>query len=137
MLKLALSFVINNVKKATRINNEGVREDILEYPIKAIREVILNALIHRDYSIHTENEPIRLIIYDDRLEVSNPGGLYGRLSIDDLGKVHSDIRNPFIIYDRDNAHTLREGAFGLANVAPTVVKMMGLTAPECWEDSMV
>lgn len=96
MLKLALSFVINNVKKATRINNEGVREDILEYPIKAIREVILNALIHRDYSIHTENEPIRLIIYDDRLEVSNPGGLYGRLSIDDLGKVHSDIRNPFI-----------------------------------------
>lgn len=38
MLKLAISFVVNNVKKATRINNQGVREDVFEYPIKAIRE---------------------------------------------------------------------------------------------------
>lgn len=96
MLKLAISFVINNIKKATRINDSGIREDVLEYPIKAIREIILNSLIHRDYSIHTENEPIRLTIFDDRIEISNPGGLYGRLSIDELGKVHSDIRNPFI-----------------------------------------
>ena len=96
MLKLAISFVINNIKKATRINDRGIREDVLEYPIKAIREIILNALIHRDYSIHTENEPIRLTIFDDRIEISNPGGLYGRLSLDELGKVHSDIRNPFI-----------------------------------------
>lgn len=96
MLKLAISFVINNVKKATRINDSGIREDVLEYPIKAIREIILNALIHRDYSIHTENEPIRLTIFNDRIEISNPGGLYGRLSLDELGKVHSDIRNPFI-----------------------------------------
>ena len=96
MLKLAISFVINNIKKATRINDSGIREDVLEYPIKAIREIILNALIHRDYSMHTENEPIRLTIFDDRIEISNPGGLYGRLSLDELGKVHSDIRNPFI-----------------------------------------
>ncbi len=44
---------------------------------------------------------------------------------------------PFIIYDKDNEWTIKEGAYGLANVAPTVVKMMGLTAPECWEASMV
>ncbi len=44
---------------------------------------------------------------------------------------------PFIIYDKDNNWTIKEGHYGLANVAPTVVKMMGLTAPECWEDSMV
>ena len=43
---------------------------------------------------------------------------------------------PFIIYD-DKAWSIKEGNFGLANVAPTVVKMMGLTAPECWEESMV
>ncbi len=96
MLKLAISFVINNIKKATKINNQGIREDVLEYPIKAIREVILNALIHRDYSIHTENDPIRLTIFNDRIEVTNPGGLYGRHSIDELGKAHSNIRNPFI-----------------------------------------
>jgi 2,3-bisphosphoglycerate-independent phosphoglycerate mutase len=44
---------------------------------------------------------------------------------------------PFIIYDKEKTYTVKEGNFGLANVAPTVVKMMGLTAPECWEDSMV
>ena len=35
------------------------------------------------------------------------------------------------------ARSVKDGAYGLANVAPTVVKMMGLTAPECWEESMV
>ena len=44
---------------------------------------------------------------------------------------------PFIIYDKDNDWTIKEGAYGLANVAPTIVKMMGLTAPSCWEESMV
>ena len=44
---------------------------------------------------------------------------------------------PFIIYDPDKTWTIKEGAFGLANVAPTIVKMMGLTAPACWEESMV
>ena len=44
---------------------------------------------------------------------------------------------PFIIYDKDNDWTILEGSYGLANVAPTVVKMMGLTAPACWEASMV
>ena len=44
---------------------------------------------------------------------------------------------PFIIYDNGKTWTIKEGAYGLANVAPTVVKMMGLTAPECWEESMV
>ena len=44
---------------------------------------------------------------------------------------------PFIIYDKDHEWTIKEGHFGLANVAPTIVKMMGLTAPACWEESMV
>jgi len=44
---------------------------------------------------------------------------------------------PFIICDKDNQWKIREGEYGLANVAPTVVKMMGLTAPDCWEASIV
>ena len=44
---------------------------------------------------------------------------------------------PFIIYDKDREWNIVEGAYGLANVAPTVVKMMGLTAPSCWEASMI
>ncbi len=44
---------------------------------------------------------------------------------------------PFIIYDKDNEWNIKDGAYGLANVAPTIVKMMGLTAPACWEESMI
>ena len=97
MLQQALPFIQNNTKKSTFVNPlTGLREDKTEYPIKALREIVLNALIHRDYSIYTENDPIRIEIYDDRIEVSNPGGLYGRLSVDELGSVRSDIRNPYI-----------------------------------------
>ena len=44
---------------------------------------------------------------------------------------------PFIIYDRDTRYELKEGSYGLANVAPTVVKLMDIPAPACWEASMV
>ena len=44
---------------------------------------------------------------------------------------------PFIIYDKDHEWHIKEGHFGLANVAPTIVKMMGLEAPSCWEESMI
>ena len=50
---------------------------------------------------------------------------------------HSLNAVPFIIYDKDTTYTIKEGAYGLANVAPTVVAMMGLAAPECWESSMI
>ena len=50
---------------------------------------------------------------------------------------HSLNAVPFIIYDPSQAWTIRDGSFGLANVAPTIVKMMGLTAPSCWEESMI
>ena len=58
-----------------------------------MREAILNALVHRDYSIHSENVPVRLEIYRDRLEIISSGGLYGKLTIDSLGKVRPDTRN--------------------------------------------
>ena len=44
---------------------------------------------------------------------------------------------PFIIYDPDTAYTIKEGNYGLANVAPTLVKMMEIPAPDCWEASMI
>lgn len=44
---------------------------------------------------------------------------------------------PFIICDPDTAYTIKDGAYGLANVAPTIVKMMGYETPDCWEASMI
>lgn len=96
MLDGALTFVQRNMHIKTIVNGEGKREDRAEYPMKAVREIVLNALVHRDYSMHTENSPIRVMLFADRLEVENPGGLYGRLTLDNLGKIGADTRNPFI-----------------------------------------
>jgi len=96
MLEEALAFVRRNIKNKTIIDENGIRNDKSEYPIKAIRELVLNALIHRDYSIHTDSSPIRIMIFNDRLEIENPGGLYGRLTLDNLGKIEADTRNPYI-----------------------------------------
>lgn len=96
MLDGAILFMQRNMHIKTIIDENGKRTDQAEYPIKAVREIILNALIHRDYSVNTENTPIRIMLFKDRLEVENPGGLYGRLTLDNLGKVAADTRNPFI-----------------------------------------
>ena len=93
MLEEAVEFVRKNSRTKTIINENGQRADKPEYPIKAVREAILNALVHRDYSVHTENVPIRIEMYRDRMEIINSGGLYGRISIDALGKVRPETRN--------------------------------------------
>ena len=97
ILEEAIAFVKRNMRKKTIINPEtGKREDRTDYPVTAIREAILNALVHRDYSIHTEGMPIQVLMFEDRIEIRNPGGIYGRMSIDQLGKVQADTRNPVL-----------------------------------------
>jgi ATP-dependent DNA helicase RecG len=97
MLEKSLTFVQRNMKTRTFIDSKtGKRTDIPEYPILAVREAIINALSHRDYSVHTEGMPIQLILYKNRLEVINPGGLYGRLTVNELGRALPDTRNPVL-----------------------------------------
>ena len=97
MLEGALAFVRKNIRLKTIIDPEtGKRADREDYPLTAVREAILNALIHRDYSLHTEGMPIQILLFEDCLEVKSPGGLYGQLRIDQLGKVQPDTRNPVL-----------------------------------------
>lgn len=93
MLGESVEFVRKNSRTKTIIDENGRRIDRPEYPIKAVREAILNALVHRDYSIYTENVPVRIEMYRDRMEITNSGGLYGKITIDALGKVRPETRN--------------------------------------------
>ncbi|MCR5176883.1 MAG: putative DNA binding domain-containing protein [Anaerovibrio sp.] len=97
MLERAMQFVRRNIKIKTIINEQdGKREDRAEYPMTAVREALLNALLHRDYSIHTEGMPVQLQLFENRLEIRSPGGIYGRIAVDQLGKVQPDTRNPVL-----------------------------------------
>jgi len=91
----SLAFCKRNMKTRTLIDKQtGLRHDYDEYPIAAIREAILNAVVHRDYSIYTEGTPVQIVMYRNRLEIHSPGNLYGRMTIDQLGITRPDLRNP-------------------------------------------
>jgi ATP-dependent DNA helicase RecG len=124
----AVLFVERNMRVKTIVDKNGKRADKPEYPTNAIREAVLNALMHRDYSIHTEGTPVRILMFNDRLEIWNEGGLYGRLTIDGLGKVHSDVRNQTLV----NILEMQNVAENRYSGIPTIRKEMsdlGLSEP--------
>lgn len=68
-----------------------VERDSPDYPIEALREACMNAVIHRNYE--SSNAPIRIVWFDDRVEITNPGGPYGAVRHDNFDRIN-DYRNP-------------------------------------------
>jgi ATP-dependent DNA helicase RecG len=93
-LENSLKFIARNTRHEIRITGKPEREIIPEYPEAAIREAIINAICHRDYAAVGT---IQVRIYDDRLEVWNPGTLPPSLTIESLYREHPSLpRNPKI-----------------------------------------
>ena len=85
----AVEFVLRNIRLGATI--EGlVRKEKYELPPEAIREMIINAHCHRNL---LDESCIQVAIYDDRLEVTSPGGLYNGLTYEEIMNGHSRIRN--------------------------------------------
>lgn len=78
------------VKKHISCNNSDSRSSILY----AVREIIINAVVHRDYSMSSSN--IKLQLFDNRIEVTSPGVLAYSMDIDDIGFGRSEFRNKAI-----------------------------------------
>lgn len=128
MLDEAVEFVRRNSRYKTIIDSNGKRTDKPEYPIKAVREAVLNALVHRDYSIHTENVPIRIEMYSDRMEIISSGGLYGKITIDSLGKVRPDTRNAALANMLEILHITENRYSGIPTIRKEL-KAAGLPDP--------
>ncbi len=85
----ATDFVLRNIRLGATIDGL-VRKESYELPLEAIREMIINAHCHRNLM---DDSCIQVAIYDDRLEVTSPGGLYNGLTYEELMNGHSKIRN--------------------------------------------
>ncbi len=130
MLEEAMVFCKRNMKIKTIINSKtGKRNDRTEYPINAVREAILNALIHRDYSVHTEGTPIQINFFTDRLEIHSPGGLYGRMTVEQLGKARPDLRNPTLATMAESLNQAENRYSGIPTIRMEM-KEYGLPEPE-------
>lgn len=93
MLATVIAAARRNMRTAAVIKGVG-REDRHDYPIEVIRELIVNALLHRDYSPLSRGTQVQVEQYPDRLVVKSPGGLYGSIVPSDLGvKDVSSTRN--------------------------------------------
>lgn len=78
------------------VNGTG-RQEQPDYPLEAVREAIVNAVLHRDYSNVTRGTQIQVELHPDRLVVRSPGSLYGLVRVEDLGAEGvSSSRNAFL-----------------------------------------
>lgn len=97
LLNNAEAFIRNNSRNPWTIRGMR-REENSDYPFKAVREVLVNALIHRDYQI--VGTEVHVDIFDDRLEITSPGGMMNGSRIQDLDLRHvPSIRRNEVVSD--------------------------------------
>lgn len=88
----AYNFVLEHINLGIEINGL-YRKEQYELPEAVIRELILNAVIHRNYMM---SSCIQVAVYDDRVEISSPGSLFGTLTLEEALSGRSSIRNKVI-----------------------------------------
>jgi len=84
----AMDFIRKNISVKFVMTGKPAREEIWDYPLEALREAVINAVCHRDYTVPSNTE---VRIYDDKLIVWNPGGLPLGLTLEDLYRPHPSI----------------------------------------------
>jgi predicted HTH transcriptional regulator len=121
----AYKFVLNHLNMAIEINGV-VHDEKYELPPKAIRELIINAAIHRNYQM---NSSVQVAVYDDRVEISSPGTLYGTLTLEEALSGRSSIRNKTLARTLEKIHVLEGWGSGFQRIN-TMCQEYGVALPE-------
>ena len=126
----AVNFVLRNIRLGAKI--EGLlRREEYELPVDAIREMIVNAHCHRNL---TDESCVQVAIYDDRLEVTSPGGLYNGLTFEQIMNGHSRLRNKAIANVFNQMGLVEAWGTGIRRIQDAA-KEYGLPKPEFIEMS--
>ena len=125
-LKQKVEAIAKNLRAPTFVVGVGARTDS-EIPKEVLREVVANAVVHREYDAQFLGESVTVDIYPDRVEVSNPGGLWGGVTLATIGSGVSCCRNATLMqllhqipYDDANDVTVEGGGSGI----PLVIREM-------------
>ena len=128
-----MKFITRHISVRYEFNGKPKRKEIWEYPLEALREAVINAIVHRDY---TSTSNIQVEIYDDRICILNPGRLLPGITVDDLyRREHSSvIRNKLIaqvFYDIGYIEKYGSGTLKIIDLC----RVHGLPPPEFQEIS--
>ena len=128
-------FLSNHLNLSSKFENFQ-RKDILEIPMLALREGIINAIVHRDYS--NQGRDIKIGIYDDVVEIVSPGGLPSTLTIEQIYSGRSEIRNRVLARIFKELNFIEKWGSGI-NRMINLCKEVNLKVPEIKEtgDSIV
>ncbi len=123
-LRQAEAFLRQNLRSVVRLVGL-THQETPEYPFDAVRELLVNAVAHRDYSL--QGDCIHLHIFADRLEVHSPGGLPGPVTLDNLLKARFS-RNAVIVQVLSDLGFVERLGYGLDRVV-TVMRQHSLPPP--------
>jgi ATP-dependent DNA helicase RecG len=122
----AETFLVDHLRKGVTLRHTMTRDESFEYPLEAARELVVNAVAHRDYSI--QGDGIRLFIFQDRMEVASPGGLPGPVTIQNI-KDERFSRNPAIVQVLSDMGFIERLGYGVDRVIE-LMKRNHLQEPE-------
>lgn len=128
-LRQAEAFMLSNLRR--RVQLVGLeRQEMLEYPAHAVRELLVNAVAHRDYN--QGGDMIHLNIYSDRLEVISPGKLPGPVNLENLLEARFS-RNAVLVQLLADMGFIERLGYGLNRVV-TLMRQAGLRPPRFEEN---
>jgi ATP-dependent DNA helicase RecG len=130
-IRRAETFLVDHLRKGVQIRHTMAREENFEYPLEAARELVVNAVAHRDYSI--AGDSIRLFIYRSRMEIASPGKLPGPVTVDNI-KDERFSRNPVIVQVLSDMGFIERLGYGVDRVID-LMHQQKLRAPEFAETS--
>lgn len=116
----ALAIIKNHIRQPSRIEGAKTVDQVFQYPEKVFRELLVNACVHRDYSIHGSR--IRVFMFDDRIEFMSPGRLPNTVSIEKIKLGVSFARNPVILKFMENLRYIDKLGRGLPMVYRTATE---------------
>jgi ATP-dependent DNA helicase RecG len=123
------TFLVDHLRKGVQLGSTMARDEQFEYPLEASRELVVNAVAHRDYSI--KGDGIRLFLFSNRMEVTSPGGLPGPVTIANI-KDERFSRNPAIVQVLSDMGFIERLGYGVDRVID-LMRQQKLREPEFME----
>lgn len=127
MIETALRHILAAMRKSTLITGL-YHEEIPEYPRDAIREALINAVVHRDYSPYARSSYIQVRLFADRLEIVSPGCLDGSVTVETIEDTQST-RNRYLMRMAEDLHLVENRGSGVTTMLSEMRKA-SLEPPE-------